>query len=342
MSAVVGSGGILAGLDVGGTKIAVLLSDLEMRARGGASVATGGAGGARLVGLVVDALDRALTHAGLAAADLAAIGVGVPGRVDTATGTVSSAVNLGWVDFAVGSRLEARFGAPVRVENDVRAAAAGLVHRRALGDVRDLAYLSVGTGIAAGVVLDGRLHRGIHGLAGEIGHVAFSREGPRCTCGLTGCLEALASGPAIARAAAERIAGGEPSSLGALPPGTLDAVAVHEAAAGGDRLALDVVNRAGVALARAIHWIAMTYDVRRIVLGGGVASAGPTFLEPITAELDRFRAASTLASEALPRDLVELLPRDAAAGAWGAITLAHAALPPRATPSPIGREVADA
>ena len=98
-------------------------------------------------------------------------------------------------------RARARLGRPVVIENDVRAAAIGLHERGVVGDASDLAYLAVGTGIAAGVVLDGRLHRGARGLAGEIGHAIVDPDGPRCACGQRGCLEAFASGPSIARRA---------------------------------------------------------------------------------------------------------------------------------------------
>ena len=93
------------------------------------------------------------------------------------------AVNLGWSDLPLGAALEARLGRPCVVENDVRAAALGLHRRRVVGAIDDLAYLAVGTGVSAGVILDGRLHRGARGLAGEIGHVVVEPDGARCACG---------------------------------------------------------------------------------------------------------------------------------------------------------------
>ena len=115
------------------------------------------------------------------------------------------AVNLDWHDLPLGPRLEARLGIPTIVENDVRAAALGLHRRRLFGPVESLALLAIGTGISAGVVLDGALHRGAHGLAGEIGHVIIEPGGPRCACGNQGCFEAVAAGPAIV---ARTLAGG--------------------------------------------------------------------------------------------------------------------------------------
>ena len=163
---------------------------------------------------------------------VAAIGVGVPGRVDPATGTVTLAVNLGWSNLELGRRLEQRLGRPCVLENDVRAAALGLHRRRVVGDVDDLAYVAVGTGVSAGVILGGQLHRGVRGLAGEIGHVIAVSSGPACSCGERGCLETLVSGPAIARDARAAVATGAPTRLAAIEAPT--AVDVYREATDGD------------------------------------------------------------------------------------------------------------
>ncbi|HEY7522273.1 MAG TPA: ROK family protein [Candidatus Limnocylindrales bacterium] len=321
--------GLLAGIDVGGSKIAVLVADRDLAicSRATTPISVDEADGA--VDRISSALDQALEAGGLAIGDLGAMGIGVPGRVDTDSGTVSLAVNLAWHDLPLGELLQHRYRIPVRVENDVRAAAAGLHERRVLGDEADLAYLSVGTGISAGVVLDGRLHRGARGMAGEIGHVVVDRDGPRCPCGLAGCLEAVASGPAVARRAEAAVVDGAASSLRGRRP--ITAVEVYAAAAAGDELALGIAEDAGTHLARAVHELVMAYDVPRVVLGGGVALAGRTFLDPILRGLDRLRAESELARDVLPPDVVQILPDGSDAGAWGAVVLARGGL---------GREVA--
>jgi glucokinase len=190
-----------------------------------------------------------------------------------------------------------------------------------LGDGADLAYLSIGTGISAGVVLDGRLHRGARGMAGEIGHVVIDAAGPTCPCGLRGCFEALASGPSVARLAEAGLDAGVRSSLAGERP--VSAVAVYRAAADGDPFALELAEATGRHIARAVHELVMTYDVRRVVIGGGVAAAGETFLAPILRGLDRLRSESELAREVLPADIVHLLPAGSEAGAWGAVVLAR-------------------
>jgi glucokinase len=312
---------LLVGVDVGGSKVAVLVVDSAFNVCARLTVPTAVGDPDEAAPQIAAAVRAALQAAGAGLERVAAIGVGVPGRVDPLSGEVSLAVNLGWHRLPLGDRLEALLGVPCGVENDVRAAAAGLVERRLLGDVADFVYLSVGTGISAGVVLDNAVHRGTRGLAGEIGHIVVDVAGPRCPCGLTGCLETIAAGPAIARAADEAIAAGRATGLD--HETSIDAAAVYRAAAAGDALSMEIVNRAGRALARAVHGLVMTYDVERVVLGGGVTGAGDGFLSPVLAELDAMRAASELAAEMLPPDIVAISPDGREAGSWGGVSVAR-------------------
>jgi glucokinase len=340
---------LLVGVDVGGSKIAVLVVDRDEKVLARHVAATAAGAPERAVDEIAAVIDSAVAAAGAAKQDISALGVGVPGRVDPTTGSVTLAVNLGWSDLPLGAELQARFGRPCVVENDVRAAALGLHRRRVVGAVDDLAYLAVGTGVSAGVILDGRLHRGARGLAGEIGHVIVEPGGARCACGQNGCLETLVSGSAIARLAAEAIAAGRETTLApaaqqdmvgrrttspnypavgdAAPSATPTAIEVYRAAASGDPLATEIADAVGRRLAWAIHLLVMTYDVERVVLGGGVSHAGETFVLPIQRELDRMRDASALAREQLTPEIVELLPPGADAGAWGAVVIAAAAHP---------------
>lgn len=337
---------LLVGVDVGGTKIAVLITTPDGAILGRATRASSAGDQDGAAEAIATTVEAALANAGASVDDVAVIGVGVPGRVDALTGKVTMAVNLGWTDLALRDALEARLGRPCVIENDARAAAVGLHRRGVLGQADDIAYLAVGTGIAAGVILDGRLHRGARGLAGEIGHAIADAAGPVCTCGQRGCLEALVSGPSIARRAADALkaeatraadalateATTTPtdrprrSSLATIPPDRLTAVDVYEAATAGDPLATDLVEDVGRQLAWAIHLLVMAYDVDRVVLGGGVSHAGETFMAPIRRELDRLRAASPIAGELLPVGVVEPLPVGADAGVLGAVAIAQQAL----------------
>jgi glucokinase len=316
---------LVVGVDVGGSKVEVLVVDGAGSPIGRFRLAKpiGDQDGA--VEVIEQAIGTALADATVPLAAVAGVGVGVPGRVDRLSGTVSLAVNLGWQEFPLGPRLSERLGTSVALENDVRAAAFGLHRRRVLGDVDDLAYLSIGTGISAGVIIDGSLHRGTRGLAGEIGHIVLDPDGPPCPCGLHGCFETLAAGPAIARAAIAGLAAGRESSLAARD-GNLTAADVYEAASVGDALARDITERVGRHVARAVHELVMAYDVEVVVLGGGVAGAGDTFLDPILRALDAMRDASPLAREVLRPGVVHLLPAGSDTGAWGAVALAQSAI----------------
>lgn len=312
--------GPVAGIDVGGTKIAVLVVGSDGVVLGRATRSSAAGDQERAADAIVACLDEALEGTGIARADLCAVGVGVPGRVDPVSGSVTLAVNLGWDDFGLRDALEQRLGRPVVVENDARAAAIGLHERGILGDLDDLAYLAVGTGIAAGVVLDGALHRGSRGMAGEIGHVIAQPDGPTCSCGQRGCLEAVAAGPSIARRAS-----------------AATAIEVYEAARAGDQTAIDLIEDVGRHLAWAVHLLVLTYDVERVVIGGGVSHAGAAFAGPIHRELARMRAVSPQAGALLPADIVEILPSTAEAGAWGAVAIARRA--PETTTEGFGEEV---
>ncbi len=306
------SGPLLVGIDVGGTKLAGIAVDGER---------------------VVAQVHRPLSQADVAgqvvevARDLAgplggrpdAIGIAVPGQVDTRRGIVELAVNLGVRDLPLGSLVADALDAPTAVEHDARAVAGWLVDEGGDPAPVTLAYLSVGTGISAGVVVDGVVLRGTAGLAGEIGHVVADPSGERCACGLAGCLETVASGPSVARAARRLVASGAASSLPADPTSEQ----VFRAAGNGDALACDVVDRATTHLAAAIRGLALAYGIGRIVVGGGVARAGRAFAEPLLAAVERERAASGLVERALRDVPIEVLEDDRPIGALGAVALAR-------------------
>lgn len=340
-----GRDGIVVGVDIGGTKTAILVCDGNgiVLARSVAPTAVGERD--RAADTIAALVETAINIAGVRRTDIAGLGVGVPGRVDRERGHVTLAVNLDWNDLALGPQLETRLGIPTVLENDVRAAALGLHQRRLFGPVESLALLAIGTGISAGVVLRGVLHRGAQGLAGEIGHAIIEPGGPRCACGNSGCFEALAAGPAIVRRAREGWAArrnGAPSDVAGAreaagtpdAPGAHEAAGTHEsgaesvfaAAAAGDPVASEVIESTGRAIAWGIHLLALAYDVERIVIGGGVSHAGEPFMAPIRRQLDRYAADSSLAADILQPELVQLLPAGADAGAWGAVTVARASL----------------
>jgi len=327
------TGLVVAGLDVGGTKtlaaaVVVPGEPLEGALDGaldgpavvdGSIVATvrrpTSIGSPSVVlASITGALEAVAEAAGVAPDGFAAVGVGIPGLVDRAAGSVRHAVNLGLGDdpLPLAEHLGRLTGAPVVVDNDVNAAAVGAA--AALSCTGDLAYLSVGTGVAAGFLLGGRIRRGAHGAAGEIGHLPVAPGGPLCECGQRGCLEAVASGTAIAR----RWPAGDGEAWAAS--------VVLGAAAAGDGMAAEIRDEVAGHLAGAVALIAQTVDPEVIVLGGGVAEAGSSLLSAVVDALhSRADRSPVLAALDLARR-VALVPEGVPAGALGAALLARAGL----------------
>jgi glucokinase len=308
---------LVAGVDVGGTKISVVVTDARDRVLYERVAPTDRA---VLVDQIAGLVDDARRELGQ---DIAAVGVAIPGNVDPADGSVSMAVNLGITHLPLGPMLEAELGVPTFVEHDARAAAVWLSGQTTNGSSgrppTTVAFLAIGTGISAGVVLDGAVLRGDNSFAGEVGHVVADPDGALCACGLRGCLETIAAGPAIGRQADEAVAAGRTTILSS----SSSAADVFRAGSAGDAVAVEITDRVADHLARAIRSLALTLGVQRVVIGGGVAAAGPALLEPIRTRIARERAASPLVEAALGGATVELLSPTEAPGARGAAAIAR-------------------
>ena len=298
------------GLDIGASKIhgAAFGFDLEPLAE--VRLATDVASIDTVADAAVEAISRLVPRPGLGS--LVGIGIGIPGRVDHQRGVVRHAVNLGVGDEPVdiARRIGKHFSAPLFLENDVNAAALGAfeVISRDL-DIESLTYLSIGSGIAAGVILNGDILRGARGVAGEIGHFPMARDGPECACGIRGCLESVASGRAIDR-------------LWRDGRNEIPAVELFAAATAGDEEASSIVAEVAGHLARAVYLLAVTYDTDRTVIGGGVADTGSALLDAISAEIIRLEAESQLvASLDLSANL--MLNPSSSVGPIGAATVAR-------------------
>ncbi len=291
------------GLDIGGTKTdAVAVGD------DGCVVHTlrmpTGFGPEAVLATAVEAVERVSEATGTLVADVASIGVGIPGAVDFVTGRVSHAVNLGLADLELGEALRARLGRRVRIENDVNAAAVGAFHLRGLGSGQSMAYLNLGTGLAAGLVLGGELWRGVSGVAGEIGHIPVDPAGPACPCGQRGCLELYASGSAVAR---------QWPSEDPLP-----VAALFAAAASGDPAAAAVRDRLLQGVAEAARLLVLTVDVDDVVIGGGISRLGEPLIAGVQAVIADWEAASPFVASLGLGARLRLLPPDFPAAAVGA------------------------
>ncbi|WP_432836623.1 ROK family protein [Dactylosporangium sp. CA-092794] len=245
-----------------------------------------------VLGRVASEARAAIAGAGLPAAKIAAVGAVLPGLTDFHTGVCLLAPNLGWRDVPVREILAAGLDAPVYVHNAGQAAAVAENLEGAGERVGDLALLYAGTGLSAGVLSDGRVFHGVGGTAGEIGHNAVPGLDEPCNCGNIGCLETVASGPAIVRAARRALAAGERSTLAELDG--FDARDVTAAAQAGDAVAGRVIAAVGEHLGLAASWLINAYNPALVVVGGGLAAIGDLLLEPLRAAAARHALAPAL------------------------------------------------
>lgn len=278
--------GLVAGVDIGATGMVVGLADLSGSILAHEEVSIDIAEGPEVVlGRAEELVDRLLRGRGGDSA-VWGMGVGVPGPVEFATGLpVAPPIMPGWDAYPIRKRLSRRFSAPVWVDNDVNLLALGELRTNATAAAAgDLLYVKIGTGIGAGLVSGGRLHRGVNGCAGDIGHVAVAETGDViCRCGNVGCLEAVAGGAALARDA-RRLAesGGSPLLAETLTEtGRLTAADVTLAAQRGDPAARTMLARAGRLVGSTLATLVSFYNPGLVVLGGGVVSAGDFVLAAI-------------------------------------------------------------
>jgi glucokinase len=211
-------------------------------------------------------------------------GIGAPGKVDSVQGIVNDASNLGWREVHLASEMSERLNVPVVIEHDVRSYALGEALAGAGVGYRDIICLTVGTGIAAGIIVNGMLIRGSDYCAGEIGHDAVDGEHSLCACGKFGCLETVASATGIARLAEIAIQSGMVTSLAQLQ-GHVTAYDVYQACLDGDAAARDIFEYVGTVLGRKLASVVYLLNPEVVIIGGGVAAAGDILLDPLRREL---------------------------------------------------------
>lgn len=293
------------GIDIGGTKTAAVAMAADGALSEQVRMPTG-FGADAVVETALRTVERLTRVAGVDASAIASIGIGIPGAVDAAAGRVAHAVNLGLEGLDLGPMLADRLGVAVRVENDVKAAALGAHHLLGLegAQARSMAYLNLGTGLAAGIVIGGRLLRGARGVAGEIGHIPVDAAGAPCACGQRGCLETLASGSAIAR----------------LWP-TADPLPARDlftAAAAGDARASAARERFLTGVAAAVRLLVLTTDVDEVVIGGGLAALGEPLRGGVHHILNGWAADSAFLASLDLASRVRVIPLGFPAAAVGA------------------------
>jgi glucokinase len=292
----------IVGVDLGGTNIVVGLLPIE----GGEVVAlrstpTEAGRGAkfvvdRIIEMVEAAIAEMLDTYGGRRDDIAGVGIGSPGPLDRKTGTVINTPNLGWRNFPLRDLIVNAVNLPATLDNDANCATYGEWWLGAGRGVDSLIGFTLGTGIGGGIVLNGQIYHGCSDVAGELGHMTIDSTGRRCKCGNYGCLEAYASGPAIALRAVEGIEAGAETMLTEMVQGRLDqitAATVYEAAAQDDVYANEVIKDTAKFLGAGVANIINILNPEMVVIAGGVTRAGEHLFAPLRSEvrLRAFRAA---------------------------------------------------
>lgn len=250
----------------------------------------------RIIGLIGEVREEVMSGYGGTASDFAGIGIGSPGPLDRKTGTVINTPNLGWRNFPLRDLISNSIGLPATLDNDGNCATYGEWWLGAGRSVNTLIGLTLGTGIGGGIVLNGEIFHGVSDAAGEIGHMTIDSTGRKCNCGNYGCLEAYASGPAIAARAIEGIEAGTESLLPALVNSRLEditAATVYEAVVLGDPYANEVMRETAKFLGAGVGSIINLLNPEMVVIAGGVTRAGDHLFVPLRAEVRRraFRVA---------------------------------------------------
>jgi glucokinase len=283
---------LFLGIDLGGTKIVAGLVDREGRIVSRQHSSTQASRGLEVVvRRLIDVASQLLTAEGVDRKQVAAIGVAAPGPIDARSGVVTAPPNLpGWRDVPLGRLIQDELGLPTSLENDGNAAALG-EHLFGAGRGADhMIYVTASTGIGGGFILDGCLYRGATGAAAEVGHMTILPHGPRCGCGNRGCLEALASGTAIAREARERVARGAPTLIAELAEGDLTRISaemVSRAAEEGDAEANEILDQALIFLGVGMANLVNLFNPQLLVIGGGLTKMGARLFDQVRRVIDR-------------------------------------------------------
>jgi glucokinase-like ROK family protein len=278
---------LVAGFDIGATSIDVALADFAGHVLAHlAEPASIKDGPIKILGHCCSLLEKLLEANGLSPEKLSGIGIGVPGPVDFAAGTVvSPPIMPGWDCYPIIQTVQQWFpSANVVVDNDVNVMALGELSLGAAQGVDNLIFVKIGTGIGAGIICEGKIYRGSNGCAGDIGHICVNKSGPICHCGNHGCLETVAGGPAIAEQALLAAQGGKSPILlehyernGQI----LRAEDVGEAAREGDAVAIEAIRDSGQSVGDVLATLVNFYNPDMIVIGGGVSNLGNLLLSSI-------------------------------------------------------------
>lgn len=315
------SAGLIAAVDIGATSIDVALTTLNNEVVAHSSEPADVRFGARpVLGRVKEVLSELLQEQATGPQEILAIGIGVPGPVEQASGLLTAPpIMPGWDRFPIRDVFAGEYAAPVYVDNDVNIMALGEHWGGVAKGVDNAIFVKIGTGIGSGIIISGRIHRGSQGCAGDFGHICVDPNGPLCSCGNAGCLETMAAAPAIVLEAERCAREGESATLAEIlvEKGELTAEDVGEAARRSDYCALSIIRRSGRLIGQTLAAAVNVLNPSMVVIGGGVSHIGHALLAEIRSAV--YQRSLPLATRNLPVVLSEL---DQVAGVTGASVLA--------------------
>lgn len=283
---------IRIGVDVGGTGIQIGVVNSENRIiREGSIPTRTDLPFEEQVGRIAGCIVSTVREAGLTEDDIASVGVGIPGIASAKTGEVIKCTNMGWHHVPFRDVFRTFLDKPVVIDNDANVAALAESVAGISAGTSSSVFITIGTGIGSGIILNGKIWSGAHHIGAELGHVIFDLDGVPCTCGNHGCLERYCSATALIRMAREAVAGNPETLILKLAdgdPARIEAKTVFDAARAQDPLAVSVYGHYIDCLAQAVASVVNLLDPEIIVLGGGVSKAGDFLLEPLVREYPRY------------------------------------------------------
>ena len=279
-------------LDIGGTKVlgAIFNSKGEIVYRIKKKTKAGGDDSQNIENTIIQLVEELLSEYKITIKDVSAIAAGAPGVINIEKGIVLFSPNLPWRNYEIKKAIEAKFSVPFFIGNDVNVGVYGEWRHGAAKGLSQVVGLFVGTGMGAGLILDGKLFTGHDDKGAECGHMILEPEGPKCNCGQRGCLEAFSSKQGMADYIRTQVSRGRKTSMAkAVEKGIFKSKALKSAYEEGDEVAIEAVDRACHYLAIGIGSLINTFSPQMVVLGGGVIEAmGNVFLEKILREVDRY------------------------------------------------------
>ena len=283
---------VRVGIDVGGTGIQVGVLDEQRNILAEGSIPTCTAiPFSEQVALITECVLGTVTGAGLNADQIESVGAGIPGIANTATGEIIKCPNMGWNHVPFRAEFRKHLDVPIFIDNDANVAALAESVAGVSSGTSSSVFITIGTGIGSGIIINGKIWNGFHGIGGELGHMIFDLNGVPCTCGNHGCLERYCSATALIRMGREAVAL-HPDSLILKSVGNditkIEARTVIDAARENDPVAVEVYGRWIDQLAQAVAGVVNLIDPEVIVLGGGVSKAGDFLLDPLRREFRKY------------------------------------------------------